>query len=88
MNLAPFAGPLPRAPFTRFHANLELHVDNMREVRIAAGAEFVVMVCGDIMTMPGLPKVPSACKNDLERSRRRESGRTVLIAVVLAGRFP
>ena len=28
--------------------------------RLAAGAEFVVMVCGDIMTMPGLPKVPSA----------------------------
>ena len=29
-------------------------------VRLAAGAEFVVMICGDIMTMPGLPKVPSA----------------------------
>ncbi len=36
------------------------HVVNIREVRLAAGAEFVVMVCGDIMTMPGLPKVPSA----------------------------
>jgi formate--tetrahydrofolate ligase len=36
------------------------HVINVREVRLAAGAEFVVMVCGDIMTMPGLPKVPSA----------------------------
>jgi formate--tetrahydrofolate ligase len=36
------------------------HVVNVREVRLAAGAEFVVMVCGDIMTMPGLPKVPSA----------------------------
>lgn len=33
---------------------------DVREVRLAAGAEFVVMVCGDIMTMPGLPKVPSA----------------------------
>ncbi len=41
------------------------HVINMREVRLAAGAEFVVMVCGDIMTMPGLPKVPSAEKIDL-----------------------
>ena len=41
------------------------HVINVREVRLAAGAEFVVMVCGDIMTMPGLPKVPSACKIDL-----------------------
>jgi formate--tetrahydrofolate ligase len=41
------------------------HVINIREVRLAAGAEFIVMVCGDIMTMPGLPKVPSAEKIDL-----------------------
>src|SRR5712671_5602868 len=41
------------------------HVVNVREVRLAAGAEFVVMICGDIMTMPGLPKVPSAIKIDL-----------------------
>jgi formate--tetrahydrofolate ligase len=41
------------------------HVVNVREVRLAAGAEFVVMVCGDIMTMPGLPKVPSACAIDV-----------------------
>jgi formate--tetrahydrofolate ligase len=41
------------------------HVINIREVRLAAGAEFVVMVCGDIMTMPGLPRVPSAEKIDL-----------------------
>jgi formate--tetrahydrofolate ligase len=41
------------------------HVVNIREVRLAAGAEFVVMVCGDIMTMPGLPKIPSAEKIDL-----------------------
>ena len=41
------------------------HVINVREVRLAAGAEFVVMVCGDIMTMPGLPKLPSAEKIDL-----------------------
>ena len=41
------------------------HVINVREVRLAAGAEFVVMVCGDIMTMPGLPVVPSAEKIDL-----------------------
>jgi formate--tetrahydrofolate ligase len=32
----------------------------IREVRLAAGAEFIVMVCGDIMTMPGLPKAPSS----------------------------
>ena len=42
----------------------ENHSINIREVRLAAGAEFVVMVCGDIMTMPGLPKVPSANKID------------------------
>jgi len=42
------------------------HEINIREVRLAAGAEFVVMVCGDMMTMPGLPKVPSACKIDLD----------------------
>jgi formate--tetrahydrofolate ligase len=41
------------------------HVINVREVRLAAGAEFVVMICGDIMTMPGLPKLPSANKIDL-----------------------
>src|SRR5580698_4487009 len=42
------------------------HTINVREVRLAAGAEFIVMVCGDIMTMPGLPKVPSAVKIDLD----------------------
>jgi formate--tetrahydrofolate ligase len=36
------------------------HVVNVREVRLAAGAEFVVMICGDIMTMPGLPAAPAA----------------------------
>ena len=36
------------------------HVINVREVRLSAGAEFVVAICGEIMTMPGLPKVPSA----------------------------
>jgi formate--tetrahydrofolate ligase len=41
------------------------HTLDIREVRLAAGAEFVVMVCGEIMTMPGLPKVPSAEKIDL-----------------------
>jgi formate--tetrahydrofolate ligase len=44
------------------------HTLNIREVRLAAGAEFVVMVCGDVMTMPGLPKVPSAEKIDLDDS--------------------
>jgi formate--tetrahydrofolate ligase len=36
------------------------HIIPVREVRLSAGAEFVVAVCGDIMTMPGLPRVPAA----------------------------
>jgi formate--tetrahydrofolate ligase len=36
------------------------HVINVREVRLSAGAEFVVAICGEILTMPGLPKVPAA----------------------------
>jgi len=43
----------------------EAHTINIREVRLAAGAEFIVMICGDIMTMPGLPKVPSSARIDL-----------------------
>ncbi|MGY8936391.1 MAG: formate--tetrahydrofolate ligase [Alphaproteobacteria bacterium] len=38
----------------------EGHVVPIREVRLSAGAEFVVVICGDIMTMPGLPRVPAA----------------------------
>jgi formate--tetrahydrofolate ligase len=36
------------------------HVLPLREVRLCAGAEFIVAICGDIMTMPGLPRQPSA----------------------------
>ena len=43
------------------------HEIAIREVRLAAGAEFIVMVCGDIMTIPGLPKVPAAEKIDLDQ---------------------
>ncbi len=43
------------------------HVIPIREVRLAAGAEFIVMICGDVMTMPGLPKVPAAEKIDLDQ---------------------
>jgi formate--tetrahydrofolate ligase len=42
------------------------HTVNVREVRLAAGAQFVVMICGDIMTMPGLPRVPSANSIDVD----------------------
>jgi len=44
------------------------HVVNIREVRLAAGAEFIVMICGDIMTMPGLPKVPAANSIDVDEN--------------------
>ena len=46
------------------------HVVNVREVRLAASAQFIVMICGDIMTMPGLPKVPSAEKIDIDDDGR------------------
>ena len=38
----------------------------VREVRLSAGAEFIVAICGEIMTMPGLPKVPSADSIDVD----------------------
>ena len=41
------------------------HVIPLREVRLSAGAEFVVGICGEIMTMPGLPRVPAADRIDL-----------------------
>jgi len=43
----------------------EDHIVNVREVRLSAGAEFVVAICGEIMTMPGLPKVPAADSIDV-----------------------
>jgi formate--tetrahydrofolate ligase len=42
------------------------HTINVREVRLSAGAEFVVAICGEILTMPGLPKVPSADSIDVK----------------------
>jgi formate--tetrahydrofolate ligase len=41
------------------------HVINIRDVRLSAGAEFIVVVCGEIMTMPGLPKVSNASRIDV-----------------------
>jgi formate--tetrahydrofolate ligase len=46
------------------------HTLTIREVRLAAGAEFIVVVCGDIMTMPGLPKVPAANGIDVDEAGR------------------
>ncbi len=41
------------------------HIIPVREVRLSAGAEFVVAICGEVMTMPGLPKVPAADSIDI-----------------------
>ena len=46
------------------------HTLAVREIRLSAGAEFVVAVCGEIMTMPGLPKVPAAERIDLDSDGR------------------
>jgi formate--tetrahydrofolate ligase len=48
------------------------HVVPVREVRLSAGAGFLVVICGEIMTMPGLPRSPAAI-----RIRIDESGQTV-----------
>ena len=42
------------------------HTVAVREVRLSAGAEFVVVICGDIMTMPGLPRLPAADSIDVD----------------------
>jgi formate--tetrahydrofolate ligase len=44
----------------------EGHTLTVRELRLSAGAEFIVVICGDVMTMPGLPKVPAANQIDLD----------------------
>jgi formate--tetrahydrofolate ligase len=46
------------------------HVLNIREARLAAGAEFVVLVCGDILSMPGLPERPSSIAIDVDDDGR------------------
>jgi len=46
------------------------HIIIIRAVRLSAGAEFIVMICDDIMTMPGLPKVPCATRIDIDEQGR------------------
>jgi formate--tetrahydrofolate ligase len=46
------------------------HILAVREIRLSAGAEFVVAICGEIMTMPGLPRVPAANTIDLTEDGR------------------
>ena len=48
------------------------HVVPVREVRLAGGAEFLVVICGEIMTMPGLPRVPAAEQIRLDADGRVE----------------
>jgi formate--tetrahydrofolate ligase len=40
----------------------------IKEVRLSAGAEFVVVVCGEVMTMPGLPRIPASENIDVDDS--------------------
>jgi formate--tetrahydrofolate ligase len=46
------------------------HILNVREVRLAAGAEFIVFICGGLLTMPGLPKSPAAERIDIDADGR------------------
>ncbi|PPR42889.1 MAG: hypothetical protein CFH30_00387, partial [Alphaproteobacteria bacterium MarineAlpha8_Bin1] len=46
----------------------ESHTLNVREIRLSAGAEFIVAIAGDIMTMPGLPKKPAAYEVNVDSS--------------------
>lgn len=44
------------------------HTLPIRELRLSNGAEFVVAICGDIMTMPGLPRIPAAESIDIDKN--------------------
>jgi formate--tetrahydrofolate ligase len=46
------------------------HTVSVREVRLSAGAEFVVAICGEMMTLPGLPRVPAANNIDIDTEGR------------------
>ena len=46
------------------------HTLEIREVRLSSGAEFLVVICGSIMTMPGLPKIPAA--NNIKLNKKGE----------------
>ena len=59
------AAALPASAATR--GGFELSV---REIRLSAGAGFLVPLCGDIRTMPGLPRVPNASRIDLDEEGR------------------
>ena len=57
---------------TNKKAATEGHVLTVRELRLCTGAEFIVAVCGNIMTMPGLPEVPNAERIGIDKNGRIE----------------
>ena len=75
------------------------HDVSIREIRLATGAEFLVVICGAIMTMPGLPRVPAAeeyqcnrrkaaspaCSDGPEAMQHRHVSRTVLALLLALG---
>jgi formate--tetrahydrofolate ligase len=52
---------------TNKNAATQRHTLTVRELRLCTGAEFIVAVCGNIMTMPGLPAQPNAERIDIDR---------------------
>jgi formate--tetrahydrofolate ligase len=58
------------------------HVVPIREVRLAGGAEFVVVICGDIMTMPGLPRKPAADSISVDSQGVRLAGGAEFVVVI------
>jgi formate--tetrahydrofolate ligase len=66
-NYASFPVCIAKTPFSfssdpKAHGAPENHTLMIRELRLSRGAGFVVAICGDLMTMPGLPKVPASEK--------------------------
>ena len=64
--------PMSFSADERLRGAPENHVLPVREVRLSAGAGFVVAICGDVMTMPGLPRVPGATRIRLDAAGRIE----------------
>ena len=58
--------PLSLSDDPRAKGRPENFILSVREVRLSAGAGFVVPITGDVMTMPGLPKRPAACGIDID----------------------
>jgi formate--tetrahydrofolate ligase len=64
--------PMSFSADERLRGAPEGHVLPVREVRLSAGAGFVVAICGEVMTMPGLPRVPGATRIRLDAAGRIE----------------